>query len=179
MTTETLSPLKLDLGPSTLRVAEGYTTVDKYAPEADVQADLGALPYPDGSVTEIWASHCLEHIEPARVGAVLAEWHRVLRPTGPAIISVPNLDYAARYWLHGPDRGAALQLLFGSPDEPGGLHQTGWSPASFRAELEAAGFAVVRLDVIFETAETAVGSFWHECETIRAEVVKVEAPHVH
>jgi len=172
MTTETLAPLKLDLGAGTGRVAEGYTTVDLYAPEADVQADLGELPYPDDSVTEIWASHCLEHIAPERVPAVLAEWLRVLAPNGPAIISVPNLDYAARYWLHGEDRKVALSLIFGDPGAEGAVHRTGWSPRSLRDELERAGFSVVKVDVIFETAETAVGSFWHECETIRAEVVK-------
>ena len=175
MTTETL-PLKLDLGSSKLRVAEGYTTVDLYAPEADVQADLGALPYPDGSVAEVWASHCLEHMDAERIPDVLAEWYRVLAPGAPAIVSVPNMDYAARYWLHGSDRDAALQLVFGSPSEPGGLHRIGWSPRSFRAALESAGFVIVRLDIIFETEETAVGSYYHECETIRAEVIKPQTP---
>src|SRR6185369_14787413 len=90
----------------------------------------------------------------------------------PAIIAVPNLDYAARYWLHGPDRGMALDMLFGHQGEAGETHLTGWSPASFRAELEAAGFTIVTLSVIFETPDTAEGSYSHAMETIRAEVAK-------
>ncbi len=172
MTVETLAPLKLDLGSSTGRVAPDYTTVDLHAPEADVKADLGTLPYETDSVDEIWASHCLEHIEWERVSEVLAEWLRVLKPGAPAIIAVPNLDYAARYWLHGPSRSDALQILFGEPSQAGGLHKSGWSPASFRAELEAAGFVILKLDIIFETPETVVGSFIHDMETIRAEVQK-------
>lgn len=172
------TPLKLDLGSSSLRVREDYTTVDLYAPEADVKAELGALPYPDDSVDEIWASHCLEHVEWERTTDVLREWLRVLRPGAPAIISVPNLDYAARYWLHGPKRADALQLLFGDPAVPGGLHRGGWGPPEFRADLEAAGFEIVKLETIFETPENVVGSYVHHCETIRAEVVKPEG-HVH
>jgi len=171
MTTAT-KPLRLDIGSSHLRVREDYTTVDLYAPEADVKADMGALPYGDSSVDEIWASHCLEHISADRVQAVLREWLRVLAAGRPAIIAVPNLDYAARYWLHGPDRHAALDMLFGHQGEAGETHPTGWNPASFRAELEAAGFEVVTLSVIFETPETAEGSYSHDMETIRAEVTK-------
>jgi SAM-dependent methyltransferase len=181
--TDVATTLKLDLGSGSGRVAPDYTTVDLHAPEADVSADLGALPYPDNSVDEIWASHCLEHVEWERVSDVLREWLRVLRPGAPAIIAVPNLDYAARYWLHGPSRPDALEILFGTPNSPGGQHTGGWGPRSFREELEAAGFEVLRLDVIFETPETAVGPFVHDCETLRAEVRKPEAlqpaAHIH
>jgi predicted SAM-dependent methyltransferase len=174
MTTEVAPLLKLDLGSSALRVAPDYTTVDLYAPEADVKADLGSLPFDTDSVDEIWASHCLEHVEWERTADVLAEWLRVLKPGAPAIIAVPNVDYAARYWLHGPNRADAHQMLFGSPSEPGGLHQGGWSPKSMRDDLEAAGFTVLRVDIIWETPETAVGSYTHDMETIRAEVIKPE-----
>lgn len=169
--------LRLDIGSSHLRVREDYTTVDLYAPEADVKADMGALPYADGSVDEIWASHCLEHVGPERVPAVLAEWLRVLAPGRPAIVMVPNLDYAARYWLHGPDRAKALEMMYGHQDEEGETHLTGWSPASLRADLEAAGFEVLSVGVIFETPDTAEGSYTHDMETIRAEVQK--PMHVH
>jgi SAM-dependent methyltransferase len=182
MTTTAAPPLRIDIGSSHLRVAEGWTTVDLHAPEADVKADMGSLPFEDGAVAEIWASHCLEHVGKERVQPVLAEWLRVLVDGGPAIVSVPNLDYIARYWLHGPDRQEALDLMFGHQTEPGEIHMTGWNPEGFRAELLAAGFEIVSLEVIWEQ-DGDVGSYHHRQETIRAEVRKpaaVElAPHVH
>jgi predicted SAM-dependent methyltransferase len=152
-------------------VREDYTTVDLYAPEADVKADMGELPYPDGAVDEIWASHCLEHISRDRVLPVLREWLRVLAPGRPAVVVVPNLDYAARYWLHGPDRQIALDMLFGHQLESGETHLTGWNPAMLRADLEEAGFSIVSVEVLFDENRHE-GSYWHDMESIRAEVTK-------
>ena len=165
--------LRLDIGSSHLRVRPDYTTVDLYAPEADVRADMGALPFDDGSVEEIWASHCLEHVGPERTVPVLREWLRVLRPGGPAIVMVPNADYAARYWLHGPDRAMARQMIYGHQAEQGETHLTAWNAEMLRADLTEAGFDIVSLTSVFEDADhTQGGSYFHTMESLRAEVRK-------
>lgn len=171
MTVET-KLLRLDIGSSHLRVRPDYTTVDLYAPEADVKADMGDLPFEDGSVDEIWASHCLEHVGRERVPAVLREWFRVLAPGRPAIILVPNLDYAARFWLHGDDPAKALDMFFGHQQEPGETHLTGWNPALLREDCLAAGFEVVEMRCIFEGPDNVAGSYWHDMESIQVEVRK-------
>lgn len=50
-------------------------------------AETDPLPFSDGTVSEIWALHFLEHIE--NVLGVLRECHRVLNPGGVMNIVVP------------------------------------------------------------------------------------------
>ncbi|GMV24037.1 MAG: hypothetical protein AMXMBFR58_00680 [Phycisphaerae bacterium] len=60
---------------------EGWTIVD-LRDTADLVHDITAapLPYPDHSVDVLFTSHTLEHILPARLGFVLDEFRRVLKP---------------------------------------------------------------------------------------------------
>jgi predicted SAM-dependent methyltransferase len=137
-----------------------WLNVDAYAP-ADVSAEMWDLPFPDGSVDEIWSSHALEHVALADVARTLAEWFRVLRPGGTAVIQVPDFAHAARYWLDNPGARWAQQLVWGMQSHAGDFHRCGWSEETFRAELLAAGFA------------GTVSSVWdYGQQTLRAEVRK-------
>ena len=74
-------------------VAHGeWVTIDKYG-EPDLRADLdGAsaqIPLPDKSVDAVFCTEVLEHMVSGSY--LVAEMGRVLRPTGAAIISVPNM----------------------------------------------------------------------------------------
>lgn len=64
-----------------------YVTVDAFNPDADVQADITDLPFPDADFDVIVSSHVLEHVADDR--AAMAELARVLKPTGWALILVP------------------------------------------------------------------------------------------
>ncbi len=138
-----------------------WLTVDAFT-GAEVKAQMWALPFLDGAVDEIWSSHALEHVQRSDVGPTLAEWFRVLRHGGTAVIQVPNLEYACRYWLDHPGEPWAMALLFGKQDHEGEFHRTGWNPATFRADLEVAGFRVDSLAVTWDYAQ----------ETIRAELTR-------
>lgn len=82
----------------------------------DVVADVGDLPYPDGAVERLMASHVAEHIPLDVLGVVLAEWRRVLVPGGVLMLVGPDIDRAvaqqAPQWLleaivaHGEGPGA-------------------------------------------------------------------------
>jgi SAM-dependent methyltransferase len=52
----------------------------------------GPLPLPDGSVSSILTEHCLEHVPWGSYAALLAEFHRLLKPSGHVRIALP--DYA-------------------------------------------------------------------------------------
>lgn len=161
--------MKLDIGSQAARFKD-YTTVDLYAPEADVKADAGNLPFPDNSVTDIWASHILEHIPPPRVQPVLKEWLRVLVPGGRAMIVIPDLDDACRAWLE--RRPAAQSMIFGAHDE-GQIHYLGWGALELRDELAAAGFHVITVQSMKETAENNLGgTYWHNMVNIFSEIRK-------
>lgn len=138
-------PLKLDIGAGTQPRGEEYTTVDKYCP-ADVTADMWELPFKDGEVEEIWSSHALEHVQSNKIAVTLREWCRVLKPGGRLIVQVPNFDYVAKYWLTGPDRAWAEMMVFGQQIHEGEFHKSAFTPAILQADLQAAGFEIVRVE---------------------------------
>lgn len=162
--------MKLDIGSQNARFKD-FTTVDLYAPEADIKADAGDLPFADNTVTEIWASHILEHFPPSRVQPVLKEWLRVLVPGGTARIVIPDLDDACRAWLE--RRPAAMSMIFGGFEGQGMTHYFGWGPIELRDELRVAGFQVVSVQTMKETAEENFGgTYWHSMINIFAECRK-------
>lgn len=56
-----------------------------------VHASVEELPFPDGAFTHVICSEVLEHLPDD--GAALRELHRVLRPGGRLIVTVPSRDY--------------------------------------------------------------------------------------
>ena len=138
-----------------------WTTVDAFC-EADIRAMMWDLPIGDDLVDGIWSSHVLEHLPANRVAETLREWLRVLRPGGTAIIQVPNLDYACRYWLEHQGEPWALMILFGNQHHQGEFHQTGWSRASLWQDLADAGFVVDSIETTWDYGQ----------ETLRASVHK-------
>lgn len=145
---------RLDMGSGEYRYKD-FTTVDLYAKEADIKADMGDLPMiADNSVEEIWASHCLEHIPPERVQPTLKEWIRILKPGGTAQIIVPDLDDACREWLQRTP--LALSMIYGSVG-PGQAHFHGWGAIDLRDELAVAGFEVLSVQPYRESQQGNLG----------------------
>ena len=83
--------LKLDLGCGRNKLP-GYHGVDKYSPDADTKLDLFVFPWPwtDGSVSEIHASHFIEHIPQEKRWPFFEECWRVLKPNGIMRVFVPS-----------------------------------------------------------------------------------------
>lgn len=147
MTVAVRTPLRLDIGGAASPYApDEYTCVD-IDPRADVVGDIRALPFEDNAADAIWCSHVLEHLAISDVPKALAEIHRVLAPGRRAIIRVPNFDYVAKYWLTGPDRGWAEAMVFGLQTSEGEFHRSAFTAAILRADLEAAGFEVLRVEM--------------------------------
>jgi SAM-dependent methyltransferase len=68
------------------------------AVQPDVVADLTDLSMiPAGSADALWASHCVEHLYAHEVPLALAQFRRVLREDGFALIVVPDLQSVAQY----------------------------------------------------------------------------------
>lgn len=62
------------------------------------------LPFENESVGNIFCSHTLEHIEPARIPVVLKEMRRVLKPGGRVRIVVPDCEKAVNWYLKNPSK---------------------------------------------------------------------------
>ena len=92
--------LKLDLGcgPNP-RKDDGYTGVDiRSFPGVDTVADLRKKwPWRDESVTEVRASHFLEHLLPMERVHFANELYRVLKKGGKALITTPHWAAARAY----------------------------------------------------------------------------------
>jgi SAM-dependent methyltransferase len=138
----------------------------------EVRLDLDAQAKPDviSSITDmrervlsesfdaVWSSHSLEHLHAHEVPAALSEFKRVLKPSGFALITSPDLESIASMILeHGPNHVAyispmgpitSLDMLFGHSGAiaQGKIlmaHKTGFTCASLGQLLVEAGFSIV------------------------------------
>ena len=91
-------PIRLNFGCGQIKI-EGYIGVDLYAAEADVKCDLFKYPLPwkEGEVDEIIASHFVEHVPGAIRWAFFDECWRILKPGGLLKIVVPNFKSERAY----------------------------------------------------------------------------------
>jgi SAM-dependent methyltransferase len=120
--------------------------------------DLGAVS--DASVDALWSSHNLEHLDSFDVPKAMAEFRRVLRPNGFALISVPDMKAIAIHIVNdqltdtlyhsaaGPI--TPLDVIFGHQKsiERGNrfmAHRTGFSASTLGRALATAGFDEVRV----------------------------------
>ena len=110
----------------------------------------------DGSVDAVYSSHNIEHLYPHEVPVALAEFRRVLKPEGFAIVTCPDLQAVAE--LIAQDK--LMQPAYQSPAGPispldilyghrpalarGNLfmaHRTGFTLSSLMHTFKAAGFS--------------------------------------
>lgn len=114
----------------------------------------------DGSVDAVWSAHNLEHLAAHEVPRALAEFRRVLKPGGFALITVPDLQQVAA--LVAADRLAEpayqspagpiapLDMLYGHGAAIAAgngfmAHRTGFTARSLEAALVAARFDAVQV----------------------------------
>jgi predicted SAM-dependent methyltransferase len=86
--------VNLDLGGRQAAPGDGSTVVLNY--------DLTrSLPLPDGTCTEVYSSHFLEHLTAREGAAVLSECHRVLRAGDRIRTCLPDFGRLARAYVAG------------------------------------------------------------------------------
>jgi hypothetical protein len=113
-----------------------YLSADLKDPTAMVKMDLTRIQYPADSFDTIYCSHVLEHI-PDDLAAI-QEMHRVLSPTGWAVILVPiTTDVTIEGSV--PQNPLERERLFGQIDH---VRRYG---KDFAARLEGASFKVTQL----------------------------------
>lgn len=120
--------------------------------------DMSAVP--DASMDAIWSSHNLEHLNSFDVPTALAEFRRVLKPTGFALISLPDMLAIAKQVVNdaldetlyespaGPIR--PLDMIFGhqASIQAGNhfmAHRTAFTATTLGNALADAGFDEVRV----------------------------------
>lgn len=97
--------VRLHLG-SGQKHLDGYMNVDisdDHNHRVDLIADVtGSMPmFEDASADLIVAEHIFEHVNLSSQEGTLREWHRILKPGGRLVLSVPDLRALATRWLSG------------------------------------------------------------------------------
>jgi predicted SAM-dependent methyltransferase len=146
----------------------GWEILDvRPAPHVDHVGDAASLrQFADGTFSEIYASHVLEHFcYLNELCPVLVEWHRVLQPGGVLRLSVPDLDILAhlllqRHTLDVNQRFHVMRVLFGGHLHEHDHHRAGLNQEFMSAYLEKAGFVdlqrVSRHGLFLDNSETLV-----------------------
>ncbi len=116
---------------------------------------------PTASVDAIWSSHNVEHLYAHEVPLALAEFYRVLKPGGFALITLPDLQAVAELVAAdkleeviyitpmGPIRPRDMIFGFGVAIARGNTfmaHHTGFTATTLGAALSRAGFARGRVE---------------------------------
>lgn len=143
--------MKLDIGCGTQKL-DGFKGVDAFVEGEDIiKSEMWEIPLGNESVDEIYSSHALEHVPMVKVQPTLKEWFRLLIPGGTLVLQVPNLDYAARFWLtHKPEEHPwAEMILFGNQAHDGEFHKCGFTPLGLQGDLQACGFVVDQIAIIW------------------------------
>jgi len=83
-------PLMIELGAGDRSGSNGWLTLDT-VDGCDIYWDLReGLPFTDNSITKIYSSHFLEHLDFREGQILLEECYRALAPGGEFSVSVPN-----------------------------------------------------------------------------------------
>lgn len=136
--------IKLNLG-SRDRSMSGWTNVDCDPHEGvDVVGRIEDLKsWADGSVSEIYASHCLEHLPHPQTLPCLKEWARVLRPGGVLYVAVPDFARVVEIYHKTGMQNWIVNYLFGDQGYPTAFHYAGFDFKRLEGLLRQAGFVEV------------------------------------
>ena len=151
--------------------------------EPDIVSSIVAMPMvDDASVDAVFACHVLEHLYAHEAAMALAEFHRVLRPGGYALVQVPDLQtIGGRLACDEADRAiyqshigyiTPLDMLYGHRGSIGAGnlfmgHRMGYTGSVLNKVLLAAGFDSVEVDRNVEYELKARG-FKREAESCEA-----------
>ena len=102
--------------------------------------------FSDGTFSEVYASHVVEHLDyKDELAATLEEWLRVMKPGGKIYISVPDLDVLATLILSKDkltieERFFVMRMLFGGHVDQYDYHVVGLNEEFLTSFLTSAGF---------------------------------------
>jgi hypothetical protein len=135
--------LRLHLGCGN-KSLPGFVNIDcNHTSATDFVCDAARLPCPDDSVECIESYHVIEHIPMPTTKSVLAEWMRVLAPSGRLVIECPDLEQAIREYIGGNrDR---LFSIYGRQRFSGDTHYWGYDSVTLPKMLTEVGFSDIGL----------------------------------
>jgi predicted SAM-dependent methyltransferase len=129
--------IKLDLGAGEI-VRPGFIPLGR-----DHGTEIFPLPYADGTVDSITASHVLEHFPHGQIEAVIRDWVRALKKGGLLRIAVPDFKKIAEGYLKGEHQPTESYLMGGQTDA-NDFHKALFDRDRLRQVLASAGLVILR-----------------------------------
>jgi len=168
--------LRLNIGAGDLPMRQqGWLNIDEHPYAAvDIVLRVPPLPWPDASVSEIYAGHFLEHLERIQASDFLDECWRVLVPGGTLGILVPDTREVMRRYIeneHAPmefpqghhrdlrDLDALCEMLIFSTLQPS-QHRWAYDEHTLGRALKGAGFVDIQEFDRFRDPRVAVGAWY-------------------
>lgn len=106
----------------------------------ELRLDITAMDLPDNSVDMVMANHVLEHVDDR---AAFAEMHRILRPGGQAVITVPMIEgFDETYEDPANDTPELRKLHYGDAEH------VRWYGRDLRSRIADPGFTVTEFTAL-------------------------------
>lgn len=137
------SEIKLDIGCGKI-CRPGWIGIDKITGgDAETLTLPNGEKIPDNSVSEIYASHVLEHLPRWAGRRALKRWCAALKPGGRIRVAVPDMRKICTAYLQG--RPVNIDgLMYGGQTDEWDYHKSGYDDISLGALLEHFGLEKVR-----------------------------------
>lgn len=111
------------------------------------------LPFADQEWDGIFSQFSFEHVSYTKIGQLLAETFRILKPGGKLVIVVPNTSAQLQWIIANPNGWdgkdfftSASEILYGSQDYQANAHKSFFNPVIITELLQKAGFEQIHVD---------------------------------
>jgi predicted SAM-dependent methyltransferase len=139
-------PLRVNLGSGQAPIDDYVNTDVRPLPGVDVVAEVGKLPFDEGSLDEIRSAHLLEQFPAPRLDRLIRYWYALLRPGGAFTAVVPDSESMIRAFVAGDVPWADLkEVTFGGQEYAGDFHFSMFSQDELISTLTNAGFVDVKV----------------------------------
>lgn len=137
--------VKLHLGCGK-KIIRDRINIDLIAQSPDVVVDnvMTLETIEDGTASEIYACHVLEHFSRREIEHVLKTWFNKMSPGGLIKISVPDIEMVFKKYAEGTSLSNLMGFLYGGQRNEYDYHKVGFDFESLRIVLEASGFICVQ-----------------------------------
>jgi predicted SAM-dependent methyltransferase len=143
--TEISNGLKIHLGAGPINI-QGWINVDARAYDHThlVANGFDLAEFSDGSISEIYMCHVLEHFSFAEAESLLRDFKRKLCVGGVIRISVPSFDQLVAVYLDGNNNLDLIKLaVMGGQDYEFNFHKSIYNHSGLMKLLEACGYVDV------------------------------------
>jgi len=152
--------MKLHLGCGE-KILKGYVNIDvRTNLKCDVVEDIKFLnSFENNSISEIYASHVLEHFNRKEYMSVLFRWYELLSYDGILKLSVPDIEKVFLVYNSGTPLKKLWGFLYGGQTYDENFHYVGFDYETLKNDLNEIGFKDIKLWDWRETSHSDIDDF--------------------